>query len=139
MRRFSTVKDKQQRLIEAQPIQDRIVFLFMDEHKMSMLRERWRLKSSMVNRWVEGARREKIVFFAESHKPIHQERTSMFKLVTEYTISRLILMGSMTVNTMRMKTKKRRNRRYRQPGDISIRSLTKKQGNIELFFSSFQQ
>ncbi|PAV61458.1 hypothetical protein WR25_11310 [Diploscapter pachys] len=38
------------KLIEAQPLQDRIVFLFMDEHKKSMLRDRWRIKSGMTNR-----------------------------------------------------------------------------------------
>ncbi|CAI4231339.1 unnamed protein product [Auanema sp. JU1783] len=38
------------RLIEAQPIQDRIIFLFMDEHKKSMLKERWRQRSSMTNK-----------------------------------------------------------------------------------------
>ncbi|CAJ0582009.1 unnamed protein product, partial [Mesorhabditis spiculigera] len=38
------------RLCDSQPLQDRLVFIAMDEHKMSMLRERWRQKSRMVNR-----------------------------------------------------------------------------------------
>ncbi|VDL79802.1 unnamed protein product [Nippostrongylus brasiliensis] len=36
------------RLIGAQPLQDRIVFIFMDEHKKCMLRERWKLRSGMT-------------------------------------------------------------------------------------------
>ncbi|CAJ0929399.1 unnamed protein product, partial [Mesorhabditis belari] len=38
------------RLCDSQPLQDRLVFIAMDEHKMSMLRERWRQKSRMINR-----------------------------------------------------------------------------------------
>ncbi|KAE9413678.1 hypothetical protein Angca_004569, partial [Angiostrongylus cantonensis] len=43
-------KEGVKRLIGAQPLQDRIVFIFMDEHKKSMLRDRWKLRSGMVNR-----------------------------------------------------------------------------------------
>ncbi|PIO59395.1 Ion channel, partial [Teladorsagia circumcincta] len=43
-------KEGIKRLIGAQPLQDRIVFIFMDEHKKCMLRERWKLRSGMVNR-----------------------------------------------------------------------------------------
>ncbi|CAD6186684.1 unnamed protein product [Caenorhabditis auriculariae] len=38
------------RLIQSQSIEDRVVFLFVDEHKKSMLKERWRQKSSMINK-----------------------------------------------------------------------------------------
>uniref|UniRef100_A0A1I7XMQ3 Ion_trans_2 domain-containing protein n=1 Tax=Heterorhabditis bacteriophora TaxID=37862 RepID=A0A1I7XMQ3_HETBA len=38
------------RLISAQPLQDRIVYIFMDEHRKCMLRERWRQKSGMINK-----------------------------------------------------------------------------------------
>lgn len=38
------------RLIEAQSLQDRFVFLAMDEHKRQMLEERWKTRSDMVNR-----------------------------------------------------------------------------------------
>nr|CDJ89228.1 Ion transport 2 domain containing protein [Haemonchus contortus] len=43
-------KEGIKRLIGAQPLQDRIVFIFMDEHKKCMLRDRWKLRSGMVNR-----------------------------------------------------------------------------------------
>ncbi|CAJ0589962.1 unnamed protein product [Cylicocyclus nassatus] len=38
------------RLIGSQPLQDRIVFIFMDEHKKSMLSDRWKSRSGMTNR-----------------------------------------------------------------------------------------
>ncbi|CAL2044679.1 hypothetical protein CAEBREN_32638 [Caenorhabditis brenneri] len=50
---MSIVEDEEEgvkRLIQSQSLEDRIIFLFVDEHKKSMLKERWKQKSSMVNR-----------------------------------------------------------------------------------------
>ncbi|KAF1751688.1 hypothetical protein GCK72_018242 [Caenorhabditis remanei] len=50
---MSIVEDEEEgvkRLIQSQSLEDRIIFLFVDEHKKTMLKERWKQKSSMVNR-----------------------------------------------------------------------------------------
>ncbi|VDK19495.1 unnamed protein product [Anisakis simplex] len=38
------------RLCEAQPIQDRLIFIAMDEHKKQLLADRWKQRSTMINR-----------------------------------------------------------------------------------------
>uniref|UniRef100_A0A915B704 Potassium channel domain-containing protein n=2 Tax=Parascaris TaxID=6254 RepID=A0A915B704_PARUN len=43
-------KEGIKRLCEAQPIQDRIIFIAMDEHKKQLLADRWKQKSNMINR-----------------------------------------------------------------------------------------
>ncbi|VBB32112.1 unnamed protein product, partial [Acanthocheilonema viteae] len=43
-------KEGVKRLCEAQPIQDRLIYIAMDEHKKQLLEDRWRQRSSMVNR-----------------------------------------------------------------------------------------
>ncbi|VDN08099.1 unnamed protein product [Thelazia callipaeda] len=43
-------KEGIKRLCEAQPIQDRIIYIAMDEHKKQLLEDRWRQRSSMINR-----------------------------------------------------------------------------------------
>uniref|UniRef100_A0A0N5ARB1 Ion_trans_2 domain-containing protein n=1 Tax=Syphacia muris TaxID=451379 RepID=A0A0N5ARB1_9BILA len=43
-------KEGIKRLCEAQPLQDRIIFIAMDEHKKALLEERWKQKSSLVNK-----------------------------------------------------------------------------------------
>ncbi|EFO24826.1 hypothetical protein LOAG_03655 [Loa loa] len=46
-------KEGVKRLCEAQPIQDRIIYIAMDEHKKQLLEDRWRQRSSMVNRIIQ--------------------------------------------------------------------------------------
>ncbi|EYC31974.1 hypothetical protein Y032_0003g1337 [Ancylostoma ceylanicum] len=80
-------KEGIKRLIGAQPLQDRIVFIFMDEHKKSMLRDRWKMRSGMVNRegrdsvgvrerFLVGGRtvRSRLVF--TSHLTMNRRRSS---------------------------------------------------------------
>ncbi|VDN44604.1 unnamed protein product [Gongylonema pulchrum] len=43
-------KEGIKRLCEVQPIQDRLIYIAMDEHKKQLLEDRWRQRSSMVNR-----------------------------------------------------------------------------------------
>ncbi|VDN60139.1 unnamed protein product [Dracunculus medinensis] len=43
-------KEGIKRLCEAQPIQDRIIYIAMDEHKKQLLEDRWKSRSSMINR-----------------------------------------------------------------------------------------
>lgn len=43
-------KEGIKRLCEAQPLQDRLIFVAMDEHKKALLEERWKQKSAMVNK-----------------------------------------------------------------------------------------
>uniref|UniRef100_A0A915PP91 Potassium channel domain-containing protein n=1 Tax=Setaria digitata TaxID=48799 RepID=A0A915PP91_9BILA len=43
-------KEGIKRLCEAQPIQDRLIYIAMDEHKKQLLEDRWRQRSSMINR-----------------------------------------------------------------------------------------
>ncbi|MFH4982783.1 hypothetical protein AB6A40_009492 [Gnathostoma spinigerum] len=47
---ISDEKEGIKRLCEAQPLQDRIIFLAMDEHKKQLLEDRWRQRSQMVNK-----------------------------------------------------------------------------------------
>ncbi|MCP9259722.1 Ion channel [Dirofilaria immitis] len=46
-------KEGIKRLCEAQPIQDRLIYIAMDEHKKQLLEDRWRQRSSMVNRIIQ--------------------------------------------------------------------------------------
>uniref|UniRef100_A0A0R3RUT7 Ion_trans_2 domain-containing protein n=1 Tax=Elaeophora elaphi TaxID=1147741 RepID=A0A0R3RUT7_9BILA len=46
-------KEGVKRLCEAQPIQDRLIYIAMDEHKKQLLEDRWRQRSSMVNRIIQ--------------------------------------------------------------------------------------
>ncbi|VDK81941.1 unnamed protein product [Litomosoides sigmodontis] len=43
-------KEGVKRLCEAQPLQDRLIYIAMDEHKKQLLEDRWRQRSSMINR-----------------------------------------------------------------------------------------
>ncbi|CAB3396948.1 unnamed protein product [Caenorhabditis bovis] len=50
---MSIVEDEEEgvkRLIQSQSLEDRIIFLFVDEHKKSMLKEKWKQRSNMINR-----------------------------------------------------------------------------------------